>query len=252
MTLTVAIGELTRVLPWSFRALGYPFGTADRGARLVATAAALDPAVLDRIAEAGQRPEEGLRVFRKPNGLKVEANRCSLFETGAVSMDYLAAQASEADAVFAEVIDATETEVLPAVLVTGAEYGLTAVAFWAGSNGAGWMVAAPSPNGTRLHEGSDLEALVNGVGHAGLADCIRQADMADGLVLVATEQPVNVAFGTPGADVSEAVAAANFGGIPVSDKTLKTLYALEMITWAPTSERSRAQAGFTPKPAVTS
>lgn len=252
MTLTVAVGELTRVLPWSLRALGYPFGTADRAARLVAMAATLDPAVLDRIAEARKRPEEGVRFFYEADSLKVEANGCSLFETGAVIMDYLAAHSNEAAVVSAEVIDGTDPEVLSAVLLTGADYGLTAVAVRPNSQGGGWLVATPSGTGLRLYEGQDCEALVGGVGHAGLADRIRQANTPRGCVFVATEQPVKLALATPGADVSEAVAKANSEGIPVFARTLKALYELEMITWAPTSERSRAQAGFTPRSTVIS
>jgi hypothetical protein len=186
--------------------------------------------------------------LRAPDGLTVKANGCGLFEWGAVAMDYLAAHAGEASVVSAEVIGATEVEVLPAVLVTGAEYGLTAVAL----SVDGWMVAARGATGTRLYQGSDFEVLAKGMGLASLADRIRQAEVSDSLVLFATEQTTDLALGSPGTDVSAAVAAANSGGIPVSESTLKALYALEMITWAPTSERSRAQAGFTPKPAVSS
>ena len=47
---------------------------------------------------------------------------------------------------------------------------------------------------------------------------------------------------------AELVSRAYRRGIPVSQATLDALYGLEMLTWAPTSERSRAQAGFTAPP----
>lgn len=252
MTLTVAVGELTRVLPWSLRALGYPFGTADRAARLVATAAALDPRVLDQIAEAGQRPEKGAQILRGPDGLKVEANGGSLFETGAVVIDYLAAQADAVPVVTAEVTYATHIELLAAVLLTGANYGLTCVVLRPESLGGGWLAAVSHSTGPRIHEGADRQALFAGMGHSEFAERIRDANTARGLVFVATEQPTEISFSSPGADVAAALAAANSLGIPVSERTLKLLFELEMKTWAPTSERSRAQAGFNPKTTVVS
>lgn len=252
MTLTVAVGELTRVLPWSLRALGYPFGTADRAARLVATAAALDPSVLDRIAKAGQRPKEGVRILRGTDGLKVDANGVSLFETGAVVIDYLAAHADETFALTAELDGATGIELVAAILSCGAEYGLTCVALLPKATGGGWVVAIPDQGGPRIYEGFDREALLSAICDDRMVDRIQLAAASRNLVFVASQQPVQISFSTSGVDVSAAVATANSEGVPVSEKTLKALYGLEMITWAPTSERSRAQAGFTPKPIVAS
>lgn len=249
MTLTVAVGELTRVLPWSLRALGYPFGTADRAAHVVARAAALDPSVLDRIAQAGTRPEGGARPHRGPEGLCVEARGCSLFETGPAVVDHLAAHSAGAPVVSAQVTGAADPELLPAIVLIGADYGLTAVAVEPQASGGGWCLAAPMPEGTRLFRGRGGGALLAGLRNDDLAAAIEAAGDAPGLVLFATERPVGLSFAEPGTDAASALARANARGIPVSRPTLQALYALEMITWAPTSERSRAQAGFTPKAA---
>lgn len=249
MTLTVAVGELTRVLPWSLRALGYPFGTADRAAHIVAKAAALDPAVLERIAQAGKRPQNGPQVCHRPDGLHVEANGSSMFETGPAVVDYLAAHADDAPVVAAQVTGATDPELLPAIVLTGVDYGLTVIALAPEDPHCDWCLATPTATGQQVHRGRGIATLVAGLPDADLAARIRSVEGARGLVLVATDRSVRLSFAEPGVDAAAALAQANAHGIPVSKSTLQAFYALEMITWAPTSERSRAQAGFTPKAA---
>lgn len=249
MTLTAAVGELTRVLPWSLRALGYPFGTADRAAHLVALAAALDPFVLDRIARAGRRPEGGARIARLPEGLHVKARGSSLFEIGPAVIDCLAAHAGAAPVVTARVTGATDPELLPAVALTGAGYGLRTVILDTAKAGS-WVAAGPEEGGRFLHSGTGRAALLAGLPDGPMAARVRTAGAGAGLLFLASEQTAPFAFPTPGRDAAAALATANAHGIPVSQATLEALYALEMITWAPTSERSRAQAGFTPKAAT--
>jgi hypothetical protein len=45
-------------------------------------------------------------------------------------------------------------------------------------------------------------------------------------------------------DLPRRVADALIHGVPIDADDLKYLYELELRTWAPTSERSRSQAGY--------
>ncbi|WP_157982162.1 hypothetical protein [Oceanicella sp. SM1341] len=237
MSLTVAHGELTRVLPWAIRALGYAFGTADRAARLVTDAAAVDPALLDRIATAAPRAAGTPRWTFAEGCLHYDAAGLSLLEAGPAVMDFLAARAGEAPVVEARLTAAAEPFLLGAALLAGAAHGLSVVALAEG----GWQAAA----GTRLATGRGAAALSGPLGEAASR---RAAAPGAEIVILAAAAPGALGLPQDARDTGAALAEAFARGIPVSAETLAALYALETVTWAPTSERSRAQAGFTPRP----
>jgi len=245
--LSVAYSELTRVLPWSLRALGYAFGTADRGAHLIATGAALNPAVLDEVRQAGQRPSHRFR-YRKSNRLvTLDAAGISLLETGPVAMDGLAAHVDRSGWTLCRIAGATELSLLPAVLVGAMDYDLCSIGVVAGDDTLAWHLAEAGPGGS-LYSGRGRESLAALLGgNREVPELVEGAELTPGSVLLL------VGSGTPELRPSdhaavrprEKIHAAYGNGIPVSRQTLDSFYALEVLTWAPTSERSRAQAGFT-------
>lgn len=249
----VAYSELTRVLPWSLRALGYAFGTADRGAHLVATGAALDPAILDEIRQAGPRPSHGFR-YRKSNGLTMlDAAGVSLLETGPAAIDALAAHAG-AKWEMCRISAATELSLMPATLVGAMDYNLSSVGIIARDGPFEWLLAEPDARGV-LYWGRGGDALAALLGEdTAVLQSIDAAGLTPGcaLLMVSTRRPELKASGHVAVRPWEKIAVAHQKGIPLSRETLDALYALEMLTWAPTSERSRSQAGFTVAPAPSS
>ena len=244
-TLTVAYSELTRVLPWSLRALGYPFGTADRGAHLIAAGAAMDPAVLDDVAKAARRPAHQFSYSNTEAGWSVDAAGISLLEVGPIAIDALAARAR--DNVSCRVYGATELSLLPATLVAAMDYNLCAIGIVKGNQGPRWYVVEPDAEGL-LYSGHDFESLLSLLaGNWVVAELNNAGDLPPGTVLLIA------GFARPEWNPTshmkirprDEITAAYNKGIPISQQTLDKFYALEMLTWAPTSERSRAQAGFT-------
>src|SRR5690606_4848010 len=126
-TLTVAHSELTRVLPWSLRALGYAFGTADRGAHLVAAGAAMEPAALDDARQAGRRAAHRCRLQDLPGLMALDAKDISLLEAGPVAMDALAARVDGGAWQRCRIVGATEAFLLPSVLVGAMDYDLCSI-----------------------------------------------------------------------------------------------------------------------------
>ncbi|MBZ9943047.1 hypothetical protein LB533_18330 [Mesorhizobium sp. BR1-1-13] len=253
-TMFVAYSELTRVLPWSLRALGYAFGTADRGAHLVATGAALDPAILDEIRQAGPRPSHGFR-YRKSNGLTMlDAAGVSFLETGPAAIDALAAHAGGAKWEMCRISSATELSLVPATLVGAMDYNLSSIGIIARDGTFDWLLAEPDPRGV-LYSGRGRDALAALLGEdTAVLQSIDAAGLTPGcaLLMVSTRRPELKASGHVAVRPWEKIAVAHQKGIPLSRETLDALYALEMLTWAPTSERSRSQAGFTVAPAPSS
>lgn len=247
MRMTVAYAELTRVLPWSLRALGYTFGTADRGAHFVTKAAALDPNVLDLIARAQKRRQGRMRHQQSNGKLTIDAAGMSLFEAGPAAIDYLAAHAGDAPTVACEIVGASEPSLLSALLIDAADYGICAVATSAESPD-GWQAIWPRVDGAVLVQGRTVDALSDLLG--GEPSIMEQLEVhrsAQQSILVVAAANVAVPE-TAGFDVirpAQKVQSALRDGIPISRETLDALYTLEMLTWAPTSERSRSQAGFT-------
>ncbi len=240
----VAYSELTRVLPWSLRALGYKFGTADRGAHLAATAAAIDPAALDAIAAVVPRAARVSTVHRTSEGLTIDARGISLLEIGPAAVDHLAAHADEAAQQTCTIAGATETALLPAIVAGAEAYGLGCLAVVAGG---AWHLGYRDREGCVLAAGDDacdLAALTSGALDADLvAHCRRDAPGTVRLVVSRKLQPATPPEGA--VRPAELVRLAQRRGIAVSKATLDAIYALEVLTWAPTSERSRSQAGFT-------
>jgi hypothetical protein len=242
-TLTVAYSELTRVLPWSLRALGYAFGTADRGAHLVAAGAAMDPAVLDEVCQAGRRPSHRCSYQELGGVLTIDATDISLLETGPVAMDALAARAGGDGWQRCRISGATELSLLPSMLVGAMEYDLCSIGIDV-RDGFDWHLAEPGSRGL-LYSGHGQESLLGLL--AGNQAVLGSADLSPGSVflIASLSRPELRPSGHVSIQPRERIAAAYRKGIPVSRQTLDAFYALEVLTWAPTSERSRAQAGFT-------
>ncbi|WP_416355836.1 hypothetical protein ACLNGM_17115 [Aureimonas phyllosphaerae] len=248
-THTVAFSELTRVLPWSLRALGYPLGTADRGSHVIATAAALDPTTLDDVAQLGHRPAEGFRLTREAaGGLVIEADGVSLLEIGPVVMDHFAAYAEDAGTLHCRIVGADDIGLLPAILLIGADYGLGSLALVRKDGEMAWSGAEPEDGSVVLHGASGQGAPDRPRSqNPTIETWLRKANPAPGEILLL------VTSGNLGLDRSgsietvdaRVVLQAHAKGIPVSANTLQAFYDLETRTWMPSSERSRGQAGFT-------
>lgn len=245
--LLAAYSELTRVLPWALRALGYPFGVAERGSHIVATAAAFDPDVLDELA-AGHERISARATFEwlDEQHMVVRGERLSLMEVGPVTMD-LAASATGSDGVInIRCDDVSDLTLLPAVLLVGADYGLSTVAIGANSwSMLGWK------NGAQMvingKEQAVLHSLLASTPRILAALPTQLASHTGDVCLIVSRERIDVpesAGDYLAADVQQSVQRAHRQGLAISGETLTAIYALEKRTWAPTSERSRSQAGF--------
>lgn len=248
-THTVAFSELTRVLPWSLRALGYPLGTADRASHVIATAAALDPTTLDEVAGLGPRPAGGFNASRGAgSGLAVDAEGVSLLEVGPAVMDHFAAHADDGAEAHCRIVGASDAGLLPAILLIGADYGLASLALLRRDGHTAWQAAEPDGTTVVLHRASrpgtsDQPRSQN----PAIESWLRTSDPAPGEILLLV---TSGNLGLQRDDSVETVDArlvlqAHARGIPVSENTLQAIYELETRTWMPSSERSRGQAGFT-------
>jgi hypothetical protein len=113
---------------------------------------------------------------------------------------------------------------------------------------AGWICALPTPDGPAFLTGSldcplpDVLPATLRAAAGGIAEAQAAIDVGFFSMTVLACEPMQP---PPGAvDWPQRLALAYRTGSPADPADLETLYALEMRTWAPTSERSRAQAGF--------
>ncbi|MCW2242346.1 hypothetical protein [Azospirillum canadense] len=250
--MTVAYSELTRVLPWSLRALRYPFGVADRASHIVATAAAMAPEILDQISRGKDRAAGSARFGETDAGLDIDAGGLSLLEVGPATMDLLGARAPQTGCLRCAIRGSTDPELIPAILLVGADYGLTCLAIVTDPQGKSWTLE--TNDGTpKIVRGADLSSLEAALASAApdLVAAARAAWSAalatDELVLLATRHAIALPPELDRVeivDAKESVARAHRHGMPIAPETLSAIYDLEKRTWAPSSERSRAQAGF--------
>jgi hypothetical protein len=278
-TTFVAVAELLRVGPWALRALGFSFGVAERGSVIVTLAEVLHRNGLRALRVRKDALHRGAavtstRVNTGPGALKINAPGKSLIEVGPAAIDLAASATERHDFARLTIEGILDPEFLPSVLSLAPAYGLTAIAIFGGLDSPGgdngslpsWMIAAPSPSGAMLFEGPTddggaLGLLANQMGiPPALARPLQSAlQNADGchrdapgnaieFIVIPNLQAATIrqALGpdVSAIDVKSALDRAYRNGIASASADVAHLYELEKETWAPTSERSRAQAGF--------
>jgi hypothetical protein len=252
--ISTAYSELTRVLPWSLRALGYSFPVADRASHVVATAAAIEPQILDAFLDPAQRSASAGAIYEVgANRFEIDASGVSLFEIGPVAMDFAGARTPGAGYLRTMIEGALNVEVLPAVLLIACEYGVEALAVAMDGTDRSWVLASGAPGSRRILRGSgSLPPQLLGMLDDDFADdlrrCFEPGDRKSKCAIFFTRRKLGeISRVASGGEIIEAdqMISQSFGrGIRVTPETLQAIYELEKITWAPTSERSRAQAGF--------
>lgn len=260
----VSMSEIMRVGPWSLRALGHPFGTAERATRLLTwTQAALGHGLdLLRIGEkrltASTRLPPARRTSDGGAGRRIEAGGRNLFELGPPSVDLATCDVrlrGLGDIIIEGAIGAL---LVPSLADLAARRGLNALFVWRaaldditldGCPGEGWVAVIQSSEGATFFRGA-LDRLPDAAARFALEIRDRASRFADAAVpgrlgIFAGALSRDGATPVPlSADFAERVARAYRAGIEVPAEDLAHLYALERITWAPTSERSRKQAGY--------
>ncbi|MEP7457489.1 hypothetical protein [Phyllobacterium sp. SB3] len=252
-TVTTAYSELTRVLPWSLRGLGYSFPVADRAAHVIASAAAITPGVLDDISRMSSRTGSLACIdIHDEKTFSVDAKGQSFIEVGPAMLDFMGAHAPADGFLKGTIKDITDLEILPAVLLIGGDYDLGCLAVASSGKGLYWCIQMASNGKRGIVQGADLPSLerVLAGGAKEMLDAARQcveSDVATATCVIFATHSIFVLPQVNDADVIDADAMlldAHRRGIPIKPGTLKAIYDLEKRTWAPTSERSRAQAGF--------
>jgi hypothetical protein len=250
MTLNLAYSELTRVLPWSIRALGYPFGTAERASTLVANAAALHPSILADFVKMQKRAGDTFFMKRGHGVPEMVCDHMSFLEIGPVVIDYLAAHVSDDSVVAINVAGASDKWLIDSLLVLGMDYGMIILAIDWDTNGVGWSLAQPRDSGSVFWSGygvDDVIACFQSEIENKLTDILSNSTPS-GITFVGISDGDRInCVGAGDETINKKLANAHARGIPVTPLVLNHIYELEMITWAPTSERSRAQAGFVEK-----
>jgi hypothetical protein len=258
----VAMAEIVREGTWALRALGYSYGTAERAAGMLAWTEAVhgNGLTMLRLGEAAiiagtTRPQP--RWSRDAQGgRRAEALGKCLFECGPPALDLATADARLGGGLGRAVLrGAIGTRVAGALGAMAARRGLAAVVVH--TPGAaeitpvpptGWICALPTPDGPAFLTGSldqPLPDLLPATLRSAATDVAEAQTAGDEgffsmTVLACAPMPPP----TGAVDWPQRLALAYRTGSPVDPADLETLYMLEMRTWGPTSERSRAQAGF--------
>lgn len=269
-TQLVSMSEIMRVAPWSLRALGHPFGVAERATRLLTwTQAAVGHALkLLRIGEkqltASTRAPAAAREGDGVSGRRLNARGRNLLELGPPAVD-LATCDARISGIGDVVIDsAIGTLMVPAMADLAVRRDLTTVIAYRAGPGEvpldgwpadGWIAAFRGTDGPRFEVGDigSLGTIVDVFSGEMKARLLKHAAIlstagtpSSSVVTIAATRDRVSALDVLGGriDYTEQVARAYRSGLEVAAEDLEHLYALERITWAPTSERSRKQAGY--------
>jgi hypothetical protein len=258
----VAMAEIVREGTWALRALGYRYGTAERAAGMLAWTEAVHGSGLTmlRLGEAAiiagaARPQP--RWSRDAQGgRRADALGKCLFECGPPALDLATADARLGGGLGRVVLrGAIGTRLSGALGAMAARRGLAAVVVHAPDAAeiapvppAGWICALPTSDGPAFLAGSLDDPLPESLPaklHASTGDIAEAQAATDAGYFSMTVLACEPMQPPPGAvDWPQRLALAYRTGSQAEPADLATLYALEMRTWAPTSERSRAQAGF--------
>ena len=283
-TVLSSMSEIVRVGGWALRGIGYPFGVAERGVRLLAwTEAAGGEAIKHlRLSEAAVERSHAATPCERTgdvgSGRTIRANGRHLIEIGPPAIDLVTHDARHASVGCVAVDGVFGFGFLPSLANLLAHRKLSGMFLYGtisadrppeGWSRTGWLAIETTAEAPLFAHGA-----LEGKAGAALRDTLAKAEDtpssrllrgaiedfaapsqpghvtvlatsdADGLVrdLVAAARSLSGDVTTP--DLPRRVAHALSHGIPMAAEDLKYLYDLELRTWAPTSERSRSQAGY--------
>ena len=281
-TAQVSMAEIRREGPWALRALGYPFGVADRATPQLQWVQAVHGDALTWLmaAESGIIASAALpaptRSRDSEGGWRIAARGKCLIEVGPPAADLATCDARVNGFGHLCVAAVTGLHFAGAICALLVDRGLCVVCAYASGSEelapqqfrrSGWIVAASHDEHSTFHAGSasheDLDLAILTVRDllapdASSAERIGQdlaalrerAEDAPGMFAISvlaqtTDRPTPVCPHPRAArDWLARVARARAHGVTVTSEELRFLYALEERTWAPTSDRSRGQAAF--------
>jgi hypothetical protein len=282
-----SMSEILRVGGWALRGIGYPFGTAERGVRLLAWTEATGGKAIEslRLAEAAVEQSHSAAPCEHAgdpdSGRRVHAKGRHLLEIGAPAIDLVTHDARHAsvghvavDGVFGlgflpSLANLLAHRKLSGILLYGAAEADRMVDGWSRT---GWLMvqtaaggpvfahgtlqgnaeaamrdalggtrgALPSPLLDRALEDIEAAGVAGPLGYMGVLAVSDANALVRGLLETMQSLPEDVEL----IDFPRRIADALSNGVPMEAEDLEYLYGLELRTWAPTSERSRSQAGF--------
>lgn len=277
-----AMAEIIRVGGWSLRALGYPFGVAERAIKMLAWAEAVHGQSVralrgaeDRITlTAGLLPL--LRARDGKGSWRLDGRGKHLLEVGSPAVDLLTSDGRLHGAGHISLTSTIGHGLVAALADLAARRDLACVAVYSSAQGdvlpddvarAGWIVAAPAPGGPvfavsalGLEADSVPEAIRlalpeltgeqvqrmrhDGAQAHGSESFIGLSAFRPDAAMAARLEAAGLAGRLTLANYSRRLAEGYRSGVAMETADLRYLYALERRTWAPTSERSRSQAGY--------
>jgi hypothetical protein len=267
MTTTMtSMAEIIRVGGWGLRGLGFSFGVAERAVRLLAwTEAALGSSLrCVRLAEAkitqSYTAPKLSQVIHSDGFRELQAHGRHLLEIGPPAADLITADTRRSAKGRLSLCGSIGAEFGPALASVLSHRMLTGVLVYSKEAGARsdamWLYFAPDLVSVPMHFDGQEQVAAAPVA-VGLSEPDRQwlADelaghtqrmekCADSYLGFIAWQGVDQLVSDDHTNLSARVRAAWANGIESSIEDIRYLYELEMRTWAPTSERSRSQAGY--------
>lgn len=273
------MSEITRVASWSLRALGCPIGAVDRMARLLAVSEVLEGGCLEALRldearlSASFKSRAPVFAAKNPQYGVVDASGRTFLDIGPRAIDLLTGIAKIDGTARLRVQGALDLLSLSGACTLAADRGVAVLAITADAQAGDrsrWALYVKTPSGVQAINGR------TGGGEAAILALLRNANVVDASLtsLPAAEMSqqdeasksgltvdligfaprfafdlrnIGAVRSSPdwqASNVSQLLHAAFANGVDVKERDLKFLYELETRTWAPSSERSRMQAGF--------
>jgi hypothetical protein len=251
-----ATNEIARVAAWSLRALNMKFAVAERGAPIVAWAEAVEGGALETLRTRTSHLSQSRDNWRQqisPCYWKFDATGRSLLEIGPVAIDLLTLAARNGDVGRVDIVNAVDPVFLSGIVRIGSKRKIGVVAL--SSIGDLTLCGRPVES---IHAYSAADRLVFDENNLpqdeaikdAVAEWRRQKPLAGDTSTISLfsylprDGSTSKSFSSPQNDAEAKFKSAVAHGVQVKKSELDNLYQLEVITWAPTSERSRGQALF--------
>jgi hypothetical protein len=252
-----AINEIIRVGVWSLRALDMKFAVADRAAPILAWAEAVEGGAIETLLTKTSQQLSGVSPAKwrsqiTPHHWKFDAAGRSLLELGPIAADLLTLAARRGTVGRVDIVNAIDPVFLSGVIRIGAKRKIGIVAI---SSDDVLTLCGKPVSSIHSYPGANKPVFVedslprNGEIDDAFAEWRQQrADTTIGTITLFSYLPRNDApvplRSSIQNDAEAKFANALSHGVSVLKSELESLYELEVVTWAPTSDRSRGQALF--------